>query len=180
VDTALPNFKYQLHLRGPEVEATIVGPEKLRQFFNGMYGGKTPNEERVFDAYKGIIFENLPKVSKAPLLNDEEMDYYVQQYNRNGMHGPLNWYRTMELNGEQEVELAKEERKIEVPVMFVQATRDTALPPKMSAGMEAHFPAGLKRAEVDASHWALWEKSAECNALIEEWVTEQLSSKSHL
>jgi pimeloyl-ACP methyl ester carboxylesterase len=32
-----PNFKYQLQLRGPDVEAKIVGERKIRQFLIALY-----------------------------------------------------------------------------------------------------------------------------------------------
>jgi soluble epoxide hydrolase/lipid-phosphate phosphatase len=178
IKVALPNFTYQLQLRGPDVENAIQGKEKLREFFNAMYGGRGPNGEAGFDPMQGVLLDRLPNLNPTPLLSSEELDFYTEQYSRNGMHGPLNWYRTFETNVREEVALAERGAKIECPTMFVQATRDGALPPKMAAGMDAHFDNKLVRREVEASHWALWEKSAECNEYIKEWVEQQLSSGS--
>lgn len=67
-------------------------------------------------------------------------------------------------------ETARLERaSIDVPTMFIQATRDNVLTPAMSVGMEKHLP-NLRRYEVRASHWALWEKPAEVNGSIKEWL----------
>jgi pimeloyl-ACP methyl ester carboxylesterase len=169
----LPNFKYQQQLRGPEVEAHIVGEKKIRQFLNGLYGGRTPTGEATFSITHGCFFDKLANVSPTPLLSKDEIDWYVQRYAIHGMHGPLNWYRTGELNHADEVEYVEKfvkGWKFECPVLFVSASKDAALPPAMSAGMEVFFKS-LKRGEVDASHWALWEKPAEVNEYIREFLT---------
>lgn len=72
----LPQFGYQLHLAGPEVEATIQTKEQIRQFLNGIYGGRGPNGELAFDPVKGILFDNLPKLGKSKLLSDKVRVYY--------------------------------------------------------------------------------------------------------
>jgi soluble epoxide hydrolase/lipid-phosphate phosphatase len=174
--TVLPNFKYQLQLRGPDVEATIVGEEKLRQFLNGMYGARTPQGEVAFSVSHGCYFDKLATLGKSPILNEEEMDWYVKQYAIHGMHGPLNWYRTGELNHADEVEYAAklEGFVFEMPVLFITASKDAALPPAMSKGMDAWFKS-LSRGEVDANHWALWEKPAEVNQYMKEFLMKKIN-----
>lgn len=171
----LPNFHYQQQLRGPEVEAKIVGEEKIRQFLNGMYGGRS-NGHPTFSTSHGCHFEHLEGVSPSSILTKEEMDWYVKQYSRTGMHGPLNWYRTGEINWEEERDYVHTFKKFEMPTLFVCATRDAALPPAMSKGMDGFFES-LTRGEVNASHWALWERPAEVNALIKDFLTEKVGSK---
>jgi soluble epoxide hydrolase / lipid-phosphate phosphatase len=61
--------------------------------------------------------------------------------------------------------------KVEVPCMFIQATRDNVLKPEMAAGMERLVP-NLVRKEVVASHWALWERPAEVNQHIKDWFEQ--------
>lgn len=179
--TVLPNFKYQLQLKGPEVEGKIVGEEKIKQFLNGMYGGSGPNGEKAFSASHGVYFENLDNLKPTPLLSKEELDYYAKQYAIHGLRGPLNWYRTGELNYEDEKDLAPkmEGFKFQMPVLFIAGTRDAALPPAMSQGMEKWFRS-LTRGEVDANHWALWEKPAEVNRFVKEFLAGQISGKASL
>ncbi|CCC10586.1 hypothetical protein SMACR_06471 [Sordaria macrospora] len=184
VDTVLPNFRYQLQLSGPEFEAQVKGKEKIRQFLNGVYGGKGPNGEPVFTTEKGCLFENLPKMGKTPLLDDREMEYYVKEVagnDKGSMRGGVNWYRTTQVNYEEERELLKQlekrgksaktgEKIVEPPALFIQATRDTALPPAMSEGMERYFEKKLMKREVDATHWALWEQPVKVNQAIAEFL----------
>lgn len=72
-----------------------------------------------------------------------------------------------------------EKNTIDVPVLFIQATDDAALPPSLSEGME-RFVANLTRKEVDAGHWALWQKPVEINGMIREWLERTEKTRSNL
>ena len=65
----LPNFAYQLQLRGPDVEAKITSREQIKQFLNAAYGGRGPNGEAGFRVTEGVIFQNLPILGPTPLLS---------------------------------------------------------------------------------------------------------------
>ena len=189
VDTVLPNFRYQLQLAGPEVEARVKGEEKIRQFLNGIYGARGPNGEQVFTTQEGCLFENLPKMGKSPLVEDREMDYYVQQVAGNeggSLRGGLNWYRTTQENYETERELVQQlekrgkntktmEKIVEPPALFVLAMKDAALPPSMAEGMERFFEKKLIKREVEAGHWALWEQPVQVNQAIAEFLSGVLT-----
>ncbi|KAK0711227.1 Alpha/Beta hydrolase protein [Lasiosphaeris hirsuta] len=170
----LPNFKYQLQLAGPEVEAYVVGKERLRQFLSSLYGGRGSNREVAFTTADGVIFEILDKIGPTPLMSEEEVDFYVSEYERHGMHGPLNWYRTAEFNFSEELPLAEAgdaKTRIKVPSLMVTASRDSALPPSMSANMDKFFD-NLEKREVNASHWALVEAPVDVNSHIAEFLTK--------
>lgn len=174
--TILPNFKYQMQLMGPEVESTIVGEAKLRQFFCGIFGGRTPTQEPLFSARHGIFLDRLHTVGPPPLLSEEELDFYVKSYAHKGMRGPLNWYRTEELNFEEERAIAEsleDCQLFQMPALFVACLRDEALPPYLSFGMDGWFKS-LQRAEVDSSHWALTETPLEINGHIKEFLSRVL------
>lgn len=173
----LPNFRYQVQLAGPDVEREIGSdPAKIRGLLTGLYGARGPAGEDVFTTDHGVHFENLGKMGECPLLDAGEVDFYVDQYARNGMRGPLNWYRTRKYNYEEELALLKDGKPphVSTPAMVVVAEQDPALPPRMSEGMEAHFDS-LKRAKVGGTHWALWDSTEGVNAAIGEFVEEVLS-----
>jgi hypothetical protein len=52
-----------------------------------MYGGTGPNGEKGFDVRKGVLFENLGVLRKTPLLGEEELEVYAEEFSRNGMSG---------------------------------------------------------------------------------------------
>lgn len=177
VKTVLPNFTYQVQLASGEVERNIQGKEGIRQFLNAMYGARGPNREVGFLSEQGILFENLPKLEKNRLMTEEELEYYAECYSRNGLMGTLNWYRTRELNFRDEKELAvKKDLKIKVPVLFVAAKHDSAIPPSMAKGMERSFD-NITMKEVDSSHWALWQRPDECNSMIKEFLEKLLGQE---
>ena len=170
----LPNFKYQLQLAGPDAEREVVGPTRIRGLLAGLYGGRGPNGERAFTITKGAIFENLEKIKESPMASKEELDYYVQEYCRNGMRGPLNWYRTRKVNYDEEVVLLKDgPPKIKVPALVISAKQDPALPPRLTEGMEKHFD-NLTKAQVDSHHWAHWSAAEDVNAHIKKFLESVL------
>ena len=87
VNAKLPNFRYQIQLGSGIVEERIKSKAQIKDFLNALYGGKGPNGEYGFDTTNGVLFENLDKLGKTRLLSDDMLEYYAEQYVRNGMHG---------------------------------------------------------------------------------------------
>ncbi|KAI1918281.1 hypothetical protein LOZ39_002433 [Ophidiomyces ophidiicola] len=167
VATRIPFFGYQLQFVSGELEKKIKTKNDIRQFLIALFGGRTPEGEIGFDVTKGALLDKVPNLRPSRLLSEEELDYYVEEYSRTGIHGPLNWYRTREQNYKEDLELIGQ--KWEVPVLFIRATKDDALRPELSKNMGKYIP-NLTQAEVDATHWALWQKPEECNAIISNWI----------
>ena len=87
VKSKLPNFAYQLQLGSGIVEKHVQSKAEIKAFLNGMYGGRGPDGEAGFDVSKGVLLENLGKLGKTPLLGEEMLEYYVEEYARNGVYG---------------------------------------------------------------------------------------------
>lgn len=83
----LPNFAYQLKLADGQLDS-LTSRDQIRQFLNGMFGGRGPKGEVGFDTQHGALLENLPILGPTRLVNEATLDYYVDQYARNGMRGP--------------------------------------------------------------------------------------------
>ncbi|TVY18558.1 Bifunctional epoxide hydrolase 2 [Lachnellula arida] len=174
--TARPNFNYQIQFASGEVEKHVVGEEKLGQLLSGIFGGRTPSGETLFNPNIGIVYDNLPRVGPSPLLSKEELDFYVKRYAIHGIHAPLNWYRTDELNFNDEIELAaksEEALKFQMPALFIAGAKEQALPPSLAVGMEKSFRS-LTRGEVNCGHWGLWEKKDEINQYLQEFLFGQV------
>jgi len=185
VRTKLPNFGYQLHFTSGEIETAVQSPQEIRQLLHSLYGARTttPDRQVAFSAADGVNLALLPSLGKTRLLSDEEMDYYVQEYARHGIHGPLNWYRTREVNYVDELEAFFDDGKnpkatplVEQEVLFVLAKKDQALKPFMAERMGERIP-NFTRKEVDAGHWALWERPEEINKMIGDWLEEKVFAK---
>ncbi len=168
----LPNFGYQAQFDGTEVDEGVVGREKIRAFLSIMFGARRRDGQVVFDVAKGVRVDKLePKeIGETPLLSREEMEFYVDEYVRNGIRGPLSWYKTGRVNYDEERKLIEDGKtRVTVPALMVVAKRDSALPPIMAAGMGQHCDS-LVTKQVDATHWALWEAPAETNKHIGEFL----------
>ena len=106
-------------------------------------------------------------------MNQEEWEHYADNYLITGVRGTVNWYKTRKLNYDEELPLAKiqeeKELKVKPPTLFLGASRDVALPPRMAKGMGLNFE-DLKMAQVDGGHWILIQKADECNKIIGEYL----------
>jgi pimeloyl-ACP methyl ester carboxylesterase len=140
-----------------------------------MYGGRTPEGKVGFTGENGPFLDRLLRIQPSPLLNGEELDFYVKEFSRHGMNGPLNWYRNRRIAYEEELALLDNGRsthKFKIPVLFIAAMKDTVLKPEMSAGLEK-FCDNLTRGEVKASHWALTQTPCEVNEILRGWLSTQ-------
>ncbi|KAJ5894738.1 hypothetical protein N7495_006429 [Penicillium taxi] len=173
VQTAAPHFGYQLQFASGDVEKVIRTREEIKQFLSALYGGRTADKEFGFDVKKGVLFDKVGKLMPSRLLSVEELEYYADEFMRNGVHGPLNWYRTREINHEDEKAILG--RRITIPVLFIQAQRDSALPIELGKSMTKNVP-DLTIKRVDTTHWALWEKPAEVNQIIAGWLNDVVIS----
>lgn len=101
-----PAFKYQESFGSTAFEDHFQSKEEIRQYFNATFGGRGPNGELGFST-TGALVQNwgilqagtqltkkvrnsltLFQNSALRLAGIHEMDYYVNQYARNGLHGP--------------------------------------------------------------------------------------------
>ncbi|KAI5863164.1 epoxide hydrolase [Durotheca rogersii] len=176
----MPNFRYQLQLASPVAENIVnKSPESLRGFINGAFGGVTADGKPMFSTQIGVIEENVEKILPSKLIDQKIADFYVQEYSRNGLHGPCNWYRTRDLNGEDDLELAKDPSfQFKIPAMLVMAGRDQALPPHLAEGQDKYFAAGLKSELIpESNHWVQVTFPKEVNDYIGDFVETVLGEE---
>ncbi|KAL3484006.1 alpha/beta-hydrolase [Aspergillus germanicus] len=173
-----PSFQYHLQLAGPVAEEIVGRSEAhLRGFLRSSFGGVTPEGLPGFDPEVGLVEERLLEVGSSPLVSDGLIEHY--EYSRHGANGPMNWYRTRTLNGEDEIPLAESNQQLLMPAMIIMAGQDQALPPSMLDGQEAFFPAGLTKGVInEASHWALIHTPVEANRHIGEFLDVVLQRKT--
>jgi pimeloyl-ACP methyl ester carboxylesterase len=196
VHSRLPNFGYQRHFVSGELEEKVKSKAEIRQFLNNLYGARTTDTKEVaFSANTGLDLEKQKRVGLNKLMSAAEMDYYVDEYARHGVHGPLNWYRTREINYINELSdffghdidssptsvspsrfpanKQKLDLTMKMEVLFVHATNDMALLPHMSKKMEERIPR-LTRETVVAGHWILWERPQDANNVIRKWLEDKV------
>lgn len=81
---------YQLQWGSAEgiIESFTKDEDGMRTFLRAAYRGLTPEGEYPFTPENGYDFARLPSVGDPALLDAKELDYYVQEFSRNGLHGP--------------------------------------------------------------------------------------------
>ncbi|OBR02726.1 Epoxide hydrolase [Colletotrichum higginsianum IMI 349063] len=119
---------------------------------------------------KGLNFNLLEGVTEdTPLLSKTEIDYYVDSFTK------LNWEDELALvlgNGTYTCRFLQ-------PALFIAATLDLTLPLSLSTGMETYFD-NLSRREVNGLHWMRWEKPAEVETYVGNWLTSSVLGNSFL
>jgi pimeloyl-ACP methyl ester carboxylesterase len=106
-------------------------------------------------------------------LTAADLDYYVGQFEQSGFRGPLNRYRTAEIDFAQQAEIA--DRRIEQPAAFIAGQLDPVLAfipgVDLVEVMRQHVTdLRLVRIIDGAGHWIQQERPAEVNAALLEWL----------
>ena len=113
------------------------------------------------------LFDGAPEVEGVPpWMTEEELDVYVEAFEKSGFRGPINRYRCMDIDHEQIPEL--QDRKIEVPALFIYGEADGVMSFAPMDPMKQLVP-NLKIVSFPGvGHWTQQERAAETNtALIE-------------
>lgn len=106
-------------------------------------------------------------------LTEADLDYYVGQFKQSGFRGPLNRYRTAELDFAQQEEIAN--RRIEQPTAFIAGQLDPVLTFLPGIDLVANMrervtDLRLVRLIDGAGHWVQQERPAEVNAALLEFL----------
>ena len=170
-------FFYQLYFQKPGVaEAEFEADLRtaLRKIYygasgEGMKAGGRPKKP-VDDNYLNGLTDPNPFPA---WMTDADLDYYVGQFQQSGFRGPLNRYRTAELDFAQQEEILN--RKIEQPAAFIAGSLDpvlTFIPGVDLVEVMRQHVADLRLVRIidGAGHWVQQERPNEVNAALVEWL----------
>ncbi|CEI67819.1 unnamed protein product [Fusarium venenatum] len=97
-------------------------PTLIKAVFSGIFGGRGEENEAIYTMERGVLFENLDRIGPSPLLDEAKTDYYTIAFTQSGLRGPLNWYRTHQINFEHEKGFTEKGRhKFAMPALFILA-----------------------------------------------------------
>jgi hypothetical protein len=82
-----PTLGYQAQFGSGLVEQKTQSEDGIRHFLTALYGGQTEGEYAM-SALTGVDFKKAPYLSKPRLVNEKDMEYYVNEFSRNGLAGP--------------------------------------------------------------------------------------------
>jgi pimeloyl-ACP methyl ester carboxylesterase len=163
------NFWYMVYFQQPgvaEAELETDIRKSLRTIYF-MTSGDVPAEMRpARKPATAKLLDGMTDPERFPSwLTEEDLDYYVAQYQQSGFRGPLNWYRNIDRNIEITPQL--ETAKIEQPSFFIAGKKD----PVLSFG-RGDWVSKMDNWVTDlrgkvliegAGHWVQMERPAEVN-----------------
>jgi len=146
VDAGDETFRYVLVFQQPGRAERIFG-EDLRG--------------RLRRLYEGVA-------ARPDFLSEEDFNVYLESFRQNGLTGPLNYYRNIDLNWETTQHLAD----IMLPhaSLLLMADKDPVLRPSLAEGMERWVPHLRKEFIADCGHWIQQERPEEVNRFLLEFL----------
>jgi pimeloyl-ACP methyl ester carboxylesterase len=171
-------FFYQIRIQDEgdvEAECEADVRDTLRKIYYSISGDAPPGTWPLDKKHGDGLLHRLTNPEKFPAwLTDEDIDYYVKEFEGSGFRGPFNRYRNFQRDFAYLSKYA--DRKIEQPALFITGERDMAT--KMfgrdyEAKMREAVP-GLQGHHIipGCGHWTQQEKPAEVTALLSDWLTK--------
>ncbi|XP_038626821.1 bifunctional epoxide hydrolase 2 isoform X1 [Tachyglossus aculeatus] len=177
---AMPVFDYQLYFQEPGVAEAELEADLSRTLKLLIRASDEKNFVTTCEVQKrGGLLVGMPESPPTSrILKEEDLRVYVQQFEKSGFRGPLNWYRNVERNWRWSCIAAG--RKIMVPALMITAGKDPVLTPHMSRNMEEWVPQ-LKRSHIEeCGHWTQMDRPTELNQILTKWLKQLPASVAKL
>lgn len=156
-----------------EAEACFTGREDA--FFEFMFRGPAPRAvwPKLMPGVFDIVthFNRFTAADPAHVVVPAaERAIYAEAYRRSGFTGGINLYRNMDQNAAL---MRGKDPVIRKPCLFIGADLDMFLPIEIAATMPKLIPDLETHVIKDCGHWVMWEKPAELNALLTDWLVRR-------
>jgi pimeloyl-ACP methyl ester carboxylesterase len=111
------------------------------------------------------------------LLDDAEMQIYIDAFEQGGYTAPLHWYRNMPGNWQAEKKYLKDGvlPVIEKPSLMITADMDRACPPYLAKGMEERVKPLTLVELKGCGHWSQQQMPDAVNKAVAGWLDEYFS-----
>ncbi|HEY8491342.1 MAG TPA: alpha/beta hydrolase [Dehalococcoidia bacterium] len=115
------------------------------------------------------LLDGLPEPERLPAwLTEEDLAYYVREFQRTGFRGGLNRYRNMDRDWEEIPEMA--DAVVQQPALFLAGERDGVLAFTRTEAMQRRVPNLRTVILPGCGHWTQQERPAEVNAALIEFL----------
>jgi pimeloyl-ACP methyl ester carboxylesterase len=142
----------------------------IRKFFHMASGDFEQRDPTPRPADSDLLSDLDEPVKMGEWCTDEDIAFYVNEFRRSGFHGPLNYYRNMDLTWE----LTKgAPLTIEQPAMFLAGDKDGVI--VMAADALQKLPTRVPNLKINrlipgVGHWTQQEAPGEVNDTILEFL----------
>jgi pimeloyl-ACP methyl ester carboxylesterase len=121
----------------------------------------------------GIMANRVNPTSLPPWLTEADIEVYVQQFDRTGYRGGLNWYRNIDRNWQLTAPFAG--LKIKVPALFIAGDRDLVLAFRGMEQVISALPKNVPKLQKTlilpgCGHWTPQERPQETNEAMLEFL----------
>ncbi|MFC4347507.1 alpha/beta fold hydrolase [Kordiimonas lipolytica] len=109
----------------------------------------------------------------SPLMSDADIQVYVDAYAKNGFTAPLNYYRNMSANWQDQKRFLDGEGnlpKVTVPCLMITAELDRACPPEIAVAMPDMVDDYEQIDLMGCGHWSQQERPDEVNEALLDWM----------
>ena len=168
-------FFYQLYFQEPGVaEAEFERDIRMcLKKFLVLGGGETDLASLPVKGEHDDMFSNMPEPKTLPKwLTEADLDFFVEEFSRSGLRGPLNYYRNHDLYWEYTKDAPTSIRQ---PAMYVAGTNDGVVM-MAAAGIEMmpHFVTDLRINKMipGIGHWTQQEAPEAVNELILDFLKQ--------
>jgi pimeloyl-ACP methyl ester carboxylesterase len=175
------NFMYILYFQEPGKAEAELNPN-AREFMRKMLYTASGSVDRaelggMLQPKTAKFMDGMVEPDKLPdWLSEEDLDTYVEEFERTGFTGGLNWYRNFDRNWELMAPFA--DRRITVPATFIGGLRDFVVTGPTGEGegpmvaMLGSFCDDLRGKTLieGAGHWNQQEAPGETNAALIEFL----------
>lgn len=169
-------FHYQVRIQDEgDVEAEVEADVRssLRKIYYALSADAPPEAWPRDKAHgDGLLHRVIDPPQFPAWLTDEDIDYYVKEFEGSGFRGPFNRYRNFYRDFDWLSQF--NDRKIEQPALFITGDKDMATRMhgrNIVEKMKEVVP-NLRGYHVlqNCGHWTQQEKPAEVTALLLEWL----------
>lgn len=147
----------------------------IERFFRIMFRGPVPRSvwpkimPRVYDIMSRIRSGPDPRPDEL-IMSEADLQAYVDAFRKSGFHGGINLYRNMDANYEA---MKGVDPTIRAPSLWIGAELDLFLPIELGELMNDFVPDLEKHVIPGCGHWVMWEKPAELNSLLRDWLARK-------
>lgn len=127
---------------------------------------------------KGMDFNPFRRIDELepignPVATPEELNHYVEVFERTGFTGGINWYRNIDANARAYPEAGT--KPLDIPTLMITAEWDPALPPALAANMGSVCSDLEMHMISHAGHWVPQERPEEVGALLADWLVRRFA-----
>ena len=166
---------YLLWFQEPGVAEAVLDPLVRLLFTKILRGGVDPqiiDAERRANGTAGDFnpVRDVPGIPEygEPIVTRAELDHFVEEFERTGFAGGINWYRNIDVNAAQFPHIGT--ATLTLPTLMLSAAWDPVLRPEMAAGMPDVCTDLEMRVIPRSGHWLQQEEPEAVNDLLVDWL----------